>query len=236
MMTELAMTMIVFGTIFSWEFTVLQLVACFLYIYLTYRLTEWRASKFKSMTMADQEYNQKATDSLLNFETVKYFNAERHEEQRFDIALSIYKRENIVVARSLVALNITQAFVIALSLGCILALAYFFVLKGQMTIGAFVMFQQYNLQIYQPLGFLGTVWRWIRQAMVDVEQVLNLLEINEIIPETPNPSKAKINRGEIRFENVSFTYDAKLPENEQRTVIDNISFTVPAGKSVGIVG
>lgn len=107
MMTELILTLVVFGTLFSWEFVVLQLLAVVLYIYLTYRLTEWRASKFKKMAMADQSYNQKATDSLLNFETVKYFNAEAHEEQRFEKALNAYKRENIVVARSLVALNIT---------------------------------------------------------------------------------------------------------------------------------
>jgi len=130
MMTELLMILIVFGTLFSWEFLVLQLVAIFVYIYLTYRLTEWRASKFKSMAMADQKYNQRATDSLLNFETVKYFNAEKHEEHRFETALNTYKRENIIVAKSLVALNITQAFIIAISLGAILVLAYFFVLKG----------------------------------------------------------------------------------------------------------
>jgi ABC-type transport system involved in Fe-S cluster assembly fused permease/ATPase subunit len=236
MMTELVLTLVVFGTLFSWEFVVLQLLAVVLYIYLTYRLTEWRASKFKKMAMADQSYNQKATDSLLNFETVKYFNAEAHEEQRFEKALNAYKRENIVVARSLVALNITQAFVIALSLGAILVLAYFFVEEGRMTIGTFVMFQQYNLQIYTPLGFLGTLWRWIRQAMVDVEQVLNLLEVDDKIYENPRAAKPDIRKAEIKFENVSFTYDSKLPEAEQRTVIDNISFTVPAGQSVGLVG
>jgi ABC-type transport system involved in Fe-S cluster assembly fused permease/ATPase subunit len=93
------------------------------------------------MAMADQAYNQKATDSLLNFETVKYFNAEKHEEQRFEVALAAYKEQNIIVARSLVALNITQAFIISLALGSILVLAYFFVLNGTMTIGSFVMFQ-----------------------------------------------------------------------------------------------
>jgi ABC-type transport system involved in Fe-S cluster assembly fused permease/ATPase subunit len=92
------------------------------------------------MAMADQAYNQKATDSLLNFETVKYFNAEAHEEQRFEVALSAYKEQNIIVQRSLVALNITQAFIISLALAAILVLAYFFVLNGTMTIGGFVMF------------------------------------------------------------------------------------------------
>ena len=143
--------------------------------------------------------------------------------------MNAYTRENIIVARSLVGLNIIQAFIISLSLGAILVLAYYFVLGGKMSIGAFVMFQQYNLQIYTPLGFLGTVWRWIRQAMVDVEQVLNLLEADDRIKEVQNPIKPLIRNAEIKFENVSFTYDYLLPENEQRTVIDNVSFTVPAG-------
>ena len=98
------------------------------------------------------------------------------------------------------------------------------------------MFNGYNLQIYIPLGFLGTLWRFIRQHMVDVEQVMNLLEVDERIREIENPIPSNVKEGVIEFKNVSFTYDSKLPEEEQRTVIDNISFTVPAGKSVGIVG
>jgi ATP-binding cassette subfamily B protein len=137
---ELSMVIIIFGALFSWEFLVLQFISLFMYIYLTYRLTEWRASKFKSQTKADQNYNQKATDSLLNFETVKYFNAEEHEEKRFEKALDEYKVQNIIVSKSLVALNIVQALVIAISLGLTLLLANFFCEKGKMTIGAFVMF------------------------------------------------------------------------------------------------
>ena len=98
------------------------------------------------------------------------------------------------------------------------------------------MFNSYNIQIYTPLGFLGTLWRWIRQNMVDVEQVLNLLEANERIPEPENPVPSNVTKGQIEFKNVSFTYDQKLAKEDQVTVIDNVSFTIPAGKSVGIVG
>ena len=98
------------------------------------------------------------------------------------------------------------------------------------------MFNSYNMQIYMPLGILGTLWRWVRQSMVSVEQVLNLLEYNEKIPEEETPETCKINKGSIEFKNVSFTYDVKLPLEEQRTIIDNISFKVEAGQSVGIVG
>ena len=100
------MVLVVFVSLFSWEFCVLQFAAIFIYIYMTYAITEWRAKGFKAMTMADQNYNQKAKDSLLNFETVKYFNAEKHEEQRFETALGAYKEQNIIVARSLAGLNI----------------------------------------------------------------------------------------------------------------------------------
>jgi len=107
MLTEITLTLIVFATIFSWQFLLVQFGAIFLYLFLTYNLTEWRRGQFTRMAKADQNYNQKATDSLLNFETVKYFNAERHEEERFEIALAAYKHENIKTARGLVALNVT---------------------------------------------------------------------------------------------------------------------------------
>ena len=140
------------------------------------------------------------------------------------------------MAKSLVTLNITQSLIICVGLGSTLALANHFLSIDRLTIGGFVMFNSYNIQIYTPLGFLGTLWRWIRQNMVDVEQVLNLLEVNERIPEPENPKPSNVTKGEIEFKNVSFTYDQKLAKEDQITIIDNISFTIPAGKSVGIVG
>ena len=178
---------------------------------LTYNITEWRAGKFKAQSQADQHYNQRATDSLLNFETVKYFNAEKHEEKRFGEALYAYKQQVIVVANSLVALNIIQAFIISLGLVSTLMLATYFVSLNNLTVGGFVMFNSYNLQIYTPLAILGSLWRFVRQSMVDVEQVLNLLEADEKISEEEKPEPCNVSKGQIEFKNVSFTYDIKLP-------------------------
>ena len=199
-------------------------------------MTERRAASFGKMTKADQSYNQKATDSLLNFETVKYFNAEKHEEHRFEKSLAEYKRQNILVGLGLISLNISQAICIAGGLAATLSLANYFVSENLFSIGDFVMFNQYNIQIYTPLGFLGTLWRWMKQSQVEVEQVLNLLDIDQKIPEPTAPIEAKVTDGIIEFKNVSFTYDEKLDKEEQITVIDNISFKVEKGQRVGIVG
>jgi ABC-type transport system involved in Fe-S cluster assembly fused permease/ATPase subunit len=120
---------------------------CFIIVYITatFCITEWRAGKFKAAAEADRNYNQKATDSLLNFETVKYFNAEQHEEERFEVALQAFKAQNILVAKSLVSLNIAQAFVIALGLCLTLTLANYFIETDRLTVGGFVMFNSYNL-------------------------------------------------------------------------------------------
>lgn len=136
----------------------------------------------------------------------------------------------------LVFLNISQTIVICLGLGGTLAVANYMISQNKLSVGGFVMFNQYNLQIYMPLAFLGTLWRIIRQAMVDVEQVLNLLDVDEQIPEVENPIEPRVAKGEIEFKNVCFTYDRKLPEDEQTQIIKNVSFKIPAGSSVGIVG
>jgi ATP-binding cassette, subfamily B, heavy metal transporter len=171
------------------------------------------------MATKDTEYNQKATDSLLNFETVKYFNAEKHEEDRFLKALGEYKHENVVVAKSLVLLNMTQAGIIALGLLAALMIASTKIVGGDFQVGDFVMINTYILQIYAPLNFLGTFWRFIRQSMSDVELVFELLEIDESIKESRKPLPLRIQGGEIEFRDVSFTYDKKLPPNEQKMII-----------------
>ena len=174
---------------------------------------------------------------MLNFETVKYFNAEDHEEDRFEKALVNYKKKSIKVSLSLVGLNLSQACIISLGLALSMCLANYTLGINELTVGGFVLFVQYNQQIFTPLGFLGTLWRFVRQAMVDVEQILNLLELDEKIPEAAHPIPAKISANpKIEFRNVSFTYDWKLPPEEQTTIIDNLSFTVEPGTSVGIVG
>jgi ATP-binding cassette, subfamily B, heavy metal transporter len=130
----------------------------------------------------------------------------------------------------------SQAIVIACGLTATLLMSYNDILAGDMSIGDFVVFNTYILQIYVPLGFLGTFWRFIRQAWTDIELVLDILDQDQAIKETSDPIKANIHSGEIEFKNVSFSYDEKLPKDEQRQILYNLSFKVPAGKSVALVG
>lgn len=228
--------MVIISILYPIIFFTVVFTSVFVYVFLTIVLTEWRAKYFKRMAQKDTEYNQKATDSLLNFETVKYFNAERHEEGRFLRALGEYKKENITVAKSLVALNITQGGTIALGLLVSLLFAYSKIENGSFLVGDFIMINTYILQIYAPLNFLGTFWRFIRQSMSDVELVFELLEIDETIKEPRNPLPPSIHGGEIEFRDVCFTYDKKAAPEDQKMIIQHLSFKVPAGKSVGIVG
>ena len=172
----------------------------------------------------------------MNFETVKYFNAEDHEQRRFQVSLRAYKDASVTVAKTLVSLNMSQAIVIACGLTATLLMSYNDIVAGNMSIGDFVVFNTYILQIYVPLGFLGTFWRFIRQAWTDIELVLDILDQDQAIKETSDPIKANIHSGEIEFKNVSFSYDEKLPKDEQRQILYNLSFKVPAGKSVALVG
>lgn len=219
------------------EFFFIVCLSVTLYIVATVVLTEWRAKYFKNMAMKDTEYVQKATDSLLNFETVKYFNAEQHEERRFLKALQEYKHENVIVAKSLVVLNVFQAFIISCGLLTALVVAYYQIIStGKMAVADFVAINTYLLQLFAPLNFLGTFWRFIRQAMVDVELVFELLEVDETIKDPDVPVKPNVQVGEIEFKNVFFTYDKKAPLEERKMIISDLSFKIPAGKSVAIVG
>ena len=234
--TEIIMTLIAFGVLFHWSFVVVEAGCIILYVIATFLLTEYRRRTFFELNVADNNYNTIATDSLLNFETVKYFNAEKHEEVRFDKALGIYMRKHVAVSMGLCWLNIGQGIMTMVGMACVLSLAFHFKLTGLITVGAFIMFSQFNIQIFTAMTNLGMFWKTLRQGMIDVEQILNLLDINEKIPEAKQPAVDRTKAGEIEFRNVSFTYDIKLPLHEQRTIIDNISFKVPAGKSIGIVG
>ena len=233
---ELFLVLIIIAVLYPIVFFFVLAISVVIYIAATLQLTEWRAKYFKAVAAKDAEYSQKATDSLLNFETVKYFNAEEHEERRFMDALGAYKKENIVVARSLALLNIVQSGIIACGLLTALMIAFSKITSTEFQVGDFVMINTYILQMYAPLNFLGTFWRFIRQSMADVELVFELLEVDEIIHDPPNPIPASITDGEIEFRDVSFTYDKKEAPEDQKMIIKHLSFKVPAGKSVAIVG
>ena len=210
-------------------YAVVTLVTIGLYSFLTFKITEWRNVFRKRMNQADNDVSTKMIDSLLNFETVKYFNNEAFEANRLDQSLEEYELAANQSRHSLSLLNIAQTFIIMLGITIMLVMSVYGIKSGEINIGGFVVINAYMLQLYQPLNWLGSVYREIRQALTDMENMFSLLEVapttNDDLNDIPQSNDA-----EIRFENISFDYDIR------RTIIKNISFTVPNGKKVAIVG
>ena len=210
-------------------YAVVTLVTIGLYSFLTFKITEWRNVFRKRMNQADNDVSTKMIDSLLNFETVKYFNNEAFEANRLDQSLEEYELAANQSRHSLSLLNIAQTFIIMVGITIMLVMSVYGIKSGEINIGGFVVINAYMLQLYQPLNWLGSVYREIRQALTDMENMFSLLEVapttNDELEDIPQSNDA-----EIRFENISFDYDIR------RTIIKNISFTVPNGKKVAIVG
>ena len=210
-------------------YAVVTLVTIGLYSFLTFKITEWRNVFRKRMNQADNDVSTKMIDSLLNFETVKYFNNEAFEANRLDQSLEQYELAANQSRHSLSLLNIAQTFIIMVGITIMLVMSVYGIKSGEINIGGFVVINAYMLQLYQPLNWLGSVYREIRQALTDMENMFSLLEVapttNDDLEDIPQSNDA-----EIRFENISFDYDIR------RTIIKNISFTVPNGKKVAIVG
>ncbi|MDB0053830.1 ABC transporter ATP-binding protein/permease [Candidatus Pelagibacter sp.] len=210
-------------------YAVVTLVTIGLYSFLTFKITEWRNVFRKRMNQADNDVSTKMIDSLLNFETVKYFNNENFEANRLDQSLEEYELAANQSRHSLSLLNIAQTFIIMAGITIMLVMSVYGIKGGEINIGGFVVINAYMLQLYQPLNWLGSVYREIRQALTDMENMFSLLEVapttNDDLNDIPQSYDA-----EIRFENISFDYDIR------RTIIKNISFTVPNGKKVAIVG
>ena len=210
-------------------YAVVTLVTIGLYSFLTFKITEWRNVFRKRMNQADNDVSTKMIDSLLNFETVKYFNNEAFEANRLDQSLEEYELAANQSRHSLSLLNIAQTFIIMVGITIMLVMSVYGIKSGEINIGGFVVINAYMLQLYQPLNWLGSVYREIGQALTDMENMFSLLEVapttNDDLDDIPQSNDA-----EIRFENISFDYDIR------RTIIKNISFTVPNGKKVAIVG
>ena len=200
------------------------------YIAWTVIVTEWRTRYRRTMNRSDSEAHTKAIDSLLNFETVKYFGNEAHETRRFDSALQTYEAAAVKSKVTLSLLNIGQGVIIAIGLTALMLMAGFGVAAGRLTIGDFVMVNSYLIQLYLPLNFLGFVYREIKQSLTDMEQMFTLLDVAAEVEDRPDARPLAVAGGAIVFEDVRFAYDAR------RTVLNGISFTVPAGRSLAIVG
>jgi ABC-type transport system involved in Fe-S cluster assembly fused permease/ATPase subunit len=200
------------------------------YAVYTFAVTEWRIKYRRQMNETDQEANTRAIDSLLNYETVKYFGNERYEANRFDRALARYERASVASKSSLSLLNIGQATIIGIGLAVLLLMAGNGVLSGEMTVGDFVLVNTYLIQLYIPLNFLGFVYREIKQALTDMEAMFRLLSVSADVKDAPGAPPLPPGPGEVVFDRVSFAYDPR------RTILHEVSFRVPPGGRVAIVG
>jgi len=201
-------------------------------IYITYTMlvTEWRIKFRRAMNEEDSRANTRAIDSLLNYETVKYFGNEEHEAKRYDSAMRGYEEASTRSQTSLALLNVGQAVIISLGLTAVMLMTASGIVSGALTIGTFVMANTYLMQLYQPLGFFGFVYREIKQALIDMEKMFELLGEELQVADTPDAKPLTVHGGEVSFENVRFGYDVR------RTILEGVSFLVPAGKTVAVVG
>ncbi|MGQ3073926.1 MAG: ABCB family ABC transporter ATP-binding protein/permease [Ferrovibrionaceae bacterium] len=200
------------------------------YIAYTLVVTEWRTKYRRDMNERDAEANTKAIDSLINYETVKYFGNEAHEVSRFDKSLQQYERAAVKSTTSLSFLNIGQGAIIAVGLVAVMLLAADGVRQGTMTVGDFVLVNTFLIQLYLPLNFLGFAYREIKQGLIDMEKMLALLDVPAEVADKAEAPDLVAGPGEVRFEHVTFGYDPRRP------ILRDVSFTVPAGKTVAIVG
>ncbi|MGB6197521.1 MAG: ABC transporter ATP-binding protein/permease [Methyloceanibacter sp.] len=215
---------------FGWIYVVVVLLTVGLYVAFTFWASERRIAIRRDMNDSDTEAHAKAVDSLLNYETVKYFGNEDHEARRFDSSMARYERAAIRTYTSLGVLNTGQAVIFTIGTVICMLLAARDVASGALTIGGFVMINAILMQLYLPLNFMGMVYREIKQGLIDIETMFALLHEPPEIIDRPGAKKLRVKKGEIKFENVSFAYD---PE---RQILNNVSFEVPAGKMVAIVG
>ena len=215
---------------FGFIYMAIVLITIVLYIWFTFSVTEWRVKVRKVMNDKDTDANQKAIDSLLNFETVKYFGAEEREALRYDESMRGYEAAALKTSYSLAFLNFGQTLLITGGLITVMILAAMAVQRGELSVGDFVMANAYMIQITMPLGFLGTVYREIRQALVDMGEMFDLLGQPQEVVDVANAKDLNIKGGQIEFDNVTFGYD---PE---RTILSKLSLKIKKGETVAIVG
>ncbi|MGE4011631.1 MAG: ABC transporter ATP-binding protein/permease, partial [Alphaproteobacteria bacterium] len=216
--------------LFNFWFALVTFVTVVSYVIYSFAITEWRIKFRRTMNETDSEANTKAIDSLLNYETVKYFGNEEHEARRFESALKRYERAAVLSETSLSLLNVGQGFIIATGLVLVMYMAGLGIANGTMSIGDFVLVNAYLLQLYIPLNFLGMVYREIKQSLIDMENMFQLLRVDTEIKDKPDAKPLDVRAGEIRFENVEFSYESR------RQILHDVSFTVPAGHMVAVVG
>ena len=227
---ELGLIVVVLLYAFDWRYVLVVVGTVALYMAYTYQATEWRITIRRRMNESDTDANVKAIDSLLNYETVKYFNAEEREAARYDRAMERYERASVQSYGSLAVLNAGQAIVFTAGLTATMVMCAVGIRNGTNTIGDFVMINAMMIQLYQPLNFMGMVYREIKQAVTDIELMFSILARKPEIEDKPEARPLEVTNGTIRFEDVAFAYD---PE---RLILKGLNFEVPAGKTIAIVG
>ncbi|HRK42650.1 MAG TPA: ABC transporter ATP-binding protein/permease [Gemmobacter sp.] len=227
---ELSMVAALFAVLFGWQYMAVVVITIAIYVTFTFKVTEWRVAIRRKMNDQDTDANQKAIDSLLNFETVRYFGAAGREAARYDRAMEGYEVAAVKTGQSLAFLNAGQAFIITAGLVIVMVMAAQGVEAGVLTVGDFVMVNAYMIQITMPLNFLGTVYREIRQALVDMGQMFGLLSQPAEITDKPGAAALRVQGGTVRFEDVRFAYDSERP------ILKGVTIDVPAGQTIALVG
>ncbi len=215
---------------FDWTFTAITLTTLVVYIAFTFSITEWRMRYYRAANAADTEANERAVDSLLNYETVKYFGNERHEFRRYDASLINLEEATVKSLKTLAVLNTGQAAIIATGLTLLLWRAAAGVVAGTMTLGDFVLVNAFLIQLSIPLNYLGMVYRQVKQALINIERMFVLLGETREVEDVAEAQPLAIHGADVRFEHVDFHYDPARP------ILSDVDFRIPAGHTVAVVG
>ncbi len=215
---------------FDWRYVAAVLATVVVFMYFTYLATEWRIEIRRKMNDSDTEANTKAIDSLLNYETVKYFSAEEREATRYDRSMERFEKASVKTYTSLALLNTGQAVIFTAGLTATMLMCVSGIRNGTHTVGDFVMINAMMIQLYQPLNFMGMVYREIKQAIIDIEKMFEVLSRNPEVKDIEGAVPLVVSSGNVRFDDVRFSYDVERP------ILKGLSFEVPAGKTVAIVG
>jgi ATP-binding cassette subfamily B protein len=227
---ELAFAAGVIAYQFNWKYLVVILATVIVYVWFTVKVSDWRIKIRRTMNESDQDAHSKAIDSLLNFETVKYFGNEKLEAARYDRAMARYEQAAIRIWTSIAWLNIGQVVIFTAGMTTCMVMSGLAVVRGEQTIGDFVLINALLMQLSIPLNFIGMVYREIKQGLIDIEAMFDLLEVPPEITDRPGAAPLAVTGGSVRFEDVVFQYDPG------RTILKGVSFEVPAGRTVAIVG
>src|SRR5690606_13074281 len=213
---------------FDWRYVLVTLLTVMVYMAFTYKATQWRIEIRRRMNDSDSDANTKAIDSLLNYETVKYFSAETREADRYDRSMERFETASVQTYTSLAVLNAGQAVIYTAGLTTVMIMCAVGVRNGTHTVGDFVMVNAMMIQLYQPLNLMGMVYREIKQAIIDIEKMFSVLTRRAEVQDRPGAQPLRVESGAVKFEDVLFAYDPDRP------ILKGLTFDVPAGKTVAI--